>query len=360
MHGGCSQPACAVFRNQRQDFARCAYTCPRKGRRFDVSHETELKISALGLDTTEHRMLDVVLGLLRDEGVPCTLLAANDPSGHLVIVDREAAEAEQWLTRLAPGQVKLVLGGVPVQGRNLAFLAKPFNVGALRDMLMRIVRPMREQLQAAPKRQDTDAGPSSVLLDALREARETGQALCVQRHGQPLVYVCGAARACAFVPGHDAESLLTLREPLAFHPLDDLAYRQATQGLAVSALDALIWQCALQNESEGLPRGLEEDTPVRLKAWPNFTRQGFRNDFFRIAAVLARQPASCAELVKTTGLPRASVAGFLLACDAVGLLVAGLPAGADPDKVTPLRRKTPPARQGLLARLAERLGWRRA
>ena len=326
-----------------------------------MAQKTELKISALGLDATGQRVLDVVLGLLREEGVPCRLLSANDPSGHLVIVDREAADGERWLADLTPGQVKLVLGGAPVQGRNLAFLAKPFNVGALRDMLLRIVRQMRAQLQAAqPPRASAGRPTAPGLLAALRQARDRGQALQVLCNGKTLLHVSGATRACAFAAGQSVETLLAQAEALAFQPLDDVAFRQATQGLTLGALDALIWQCALASDAENLPAGLDDDTPVRLKAWPNFTRQGFRTDFFRIAAVLARQPASCTALVESTGLSRNCVRAFLHACEAVDLLVFEPPAGAEDGKVTPIRKTAGPARHGLLARLAERLGWRRA
>jgi len=324
-----------------------------------VAHETELKISALGLDATGQRVLDVVLGLLREEGVACRLLSSGDPTGHLVIVDREAVDGERWLAELSPGQVKLLLGGAPVQGRNLAFLAKPFNVGAMRDLLLRIIRQMRAQLQAAEQR-ETGNDTSSGLLAALKQARDNGQALIVQRDGQPLVYISGATRACAFVAGQSPATLLSQPQALSFHSLADAAFRQATQDLALSALDALIWQCALAADTERLPPGLNEATPVRLKAWPNFTRQGFRHDFFRIAAVLARQPASCDELIQSTGLSRSSVIAFLHACEAVDLLVTGLPPGAGTDKVTPIHRHTTASRQGLLSRLAERLGWKRA
>jgi len=329
-----------------------------------VSNEAELRISPVGLDATGHKVLQVVLALLREEdGIPCGLLADGDASGHLVIVDMDSPQGRAAFTALAAGQVKLLLGGPPASGRNIVSLAKPVNVNALRDMLGRICRRMRDQLEAsvhdlpAPADTGSSAAATPDLLTLLGNARREGAILALAIDGKDLLLVNGALRVFAAMV-EDAETRLFAAKPetLVSRPLEARTFEALTQQRTLGALDNLLWECALHVEPDRLPPGIGEETPVRLKAWPNFTRQGFRNDYFRIAAALARQPASCAQLVEITGLDRRSVVGFISACDAVELLVALPPAGADPEKVTPLHKAASPERRGLLARLAQRLG----
>lgn len=337
---------------------------------FNVSNANELKISPVGLDATGQRILQVVLTLLRDEeGIHCALLGNDDASGHLVIVDMDSPGGRAAFAGLSAGQVKLLLGGPPASGRNIVSLGKPVHVNALRDMLVRICRRMQVQLDAslhdleappaaaAPDATESAHDERSDLLTLLCEARRHGTLLALAVDDEDLLLVNGATRAFAAVAG-DAESRLFAAAPdrLASRPLDEAAFETLTRNRTLGALDNLLWQCAVHAEPDRLPAGIGDETPIRLKAWPNFTRQGFRNDYFRIAAALARQPASCAQLVELTGLERRSVVGFITACDAVGLLVALPPAGADPEKVTPLHNATTPERRGLLARLAQRLG----
>jgi len=335
-----------------------------------VSNEAELRISPVGLDATGHKVLQVVLALLRDEdGIRCSLLDAHDASGHLVILDMESSQGRAILPGLSSGQVKLLLGGPPASGRNLVSMAKPVQVNALRDMLLKICRRMQVQLDAslhdlqapaAPPASTADAGTrhsGADVLTLLSEARRDGTVLALAIDGDETLLVNGATRAFAAL-NEEAESRLFAASAgnLTCRQIDEAEFESRTQSHTLGALDNLIWQCAIHAEPDRLPTGIGDETPVRLKAWPNFTRQGFRNDYFRIAAALARQPASCARLVEITGLARRSVVGFITACNAVGLLVALPPEGADPARVTPLHKAATPERRGLLARLAQRLG----
>ncbi len=335
-----------------------------------MSNEAELRISPVGLDATGHKVLQVVLALLGDEdGIRCALLDADDASGHLVIVDMDSQQGRSVFPGLSSGQVKLLLGGPPASGRNIVSLAKPVHVNALRDMLLKICRRMQVQLDASlhdlkapaaapmPATDDTAPAAAPDLLTILSNARREGSVLALAIDGDELVLVNGATRAFAALREGAEERLFAVGpEQLACRQIDEADFESRTHGRTLGALDNLLWQCAVHAEPDRLPAGIGDETPVRLKAWPNFTRQGFRNDYFRIAAALARQPASCAQLVETTGLDRRSVVGFITACNAVGLLVALPPEGADPEKVTPLHKAATPERRGLLARLAQRLG----
>ncbi len=333
-----------------------------------MSHQAELRISPLGLDATGRKVLQVVTNLLTEEdGITCRLLADGDAGGHLVILDMESPDGRRAFPALGAGQVKLLLGGPPASGRNIAHLAKPVQVGALRELMSRICRRMQAQLDASfhdlqapevpPSPSAPAAAPATDLLARLRTARREGSLLAVRVKGQDLLLVSGAARACAFLV-EDGETRLFAAAPadIEIREIDTAAFEAAAGTTALGALDNLLWQCAVHAAPDRLPPGIDEQTPVRLRAWPNFTRQGFRNDYFRIAATLARQPASCAQLIEATGFDRRSVVGFLTACEAVELLVVLPPEGADAAKVTPLHGRAGTRRRGLLARLAERLG----
>ncbi|HHH48777.1 MAG TPA: hypothetical protein ENK51_07820 [Gammaproteobacteria bacterium] len=122
----------------------------------------------------------------------------------------------------------------------------------------------------------------------------------------------------------------------------------------ISTLDSLLWQAGVEHSGGHLLDGHDMAQPVRLKAWPNFTRNGFRQSHFKLAAIMARQPISLKELRKEAGVARDEVVSFYNAAYAVGLIDRSVGA-ADAGQ---LNSKPRTRRKGLLGMLARKLGFR--
>ncbi len=122
-------------------------------------------------------------------------------------------------------------------------------------------------------------------------------------------------------------------------------------GSAINGLENLLWEAGLACD-DGLPEGIESDSRIQLKAWPNFTRHGFHPEHFKIAALLAQRAASHDELLQQPGISAAGICSFIQACHAVGLIVE---ASHAPTAVRQRSSRTP-ERKGILNRIAQRLG----
>jgi hypothetical protein len=69
-----------------------------------------------------------------------------------------------------------------------------------------------------------------------------------------------------------------------------------------------------------LSQQLQINAPVQLKQWPNLTRLTMLPDALRLAAFLARSPASPALTVKMLRVEPHDLFNFLAAADSLGLL----------------------------------------
>ena len=95
---------------------------------------------------------------------------------------------------------------------------------------------------------------------------------------------------------------------------------------------------------------------MKLKAWPNFTRQGFKPEHFKIAAIMARQSTSLESLCETLNLAEENVIGFINGCYVVDLLEIGKASDLTETPAS-IERKSMHTYSGLFKRIAARLGF---
>jgi hypothetical protein len=124
-------------------------------------------------------------------------------------------------------------------------------------------------------------------------------------------------------------------------------------------LTTLLWQVALWSCRGRLLAGIDPDTPLRLRQWPNLTRLAPLPGALRIAGLWSRTPTSLRVAVSLLKMEPGPLCNFIAASHALGLLeqVGKREEAANP-AATVTRPATPPlpaARQSLLSRLLGRI-----
>ena len=83
---------------------------------------------------------------------------------------------------------------------------------------------------------------------------------------------------------------------------------------------SLAWQLAIWTCQGRLMRGIQPDTPLRLRYWPNLTRLASIPDAMRITAFLTKTPVNLKLLTHMLKVPPAHVFNYLAAAYAIGIL----------------------------------------
>ena len=197
-----------------------------------------------------------------------------------------------------------------------------------------------------------------------------GLLLMVRRDQVPAVIVEGAQRVILKIDPI-ADQVLSLVDDetlktLAQNP-DQRLQARAPSSADIPAntpvrhltLQALLWQVGAWTANGRLINRLQPNTPVQLKHWPNLTRLSMLPEALRLAAFLARSPASPVLVVKMLRVAPADLFNFLAASESLGLLryspVGGTEARAVTPAVEPGKQEIPTARRGFLGRLLARI-----
>ncbi len=329
-----------------------------------------LNISALHLGETEQKILHVAVRMLQEEDVSCQLLGESDCTGHLVVLDMASEQAAETLQKLRPGQVKILLADEQRSDKNLVSLAKPVHVETLRFVLGRVCNQLILHLQKTydeiiqpaefsnshevNEAQDEYEEDSSLLMVML-EAREQKKCVKIEEAGMPAIYIDGNKSTIASQMDYDHVLEVGLHNEQHHLHSSEFAEKDVdttADDISLSSLDNFLWELTLKSSENILPDDIDLDTPIKLKAWPNFTRHGFHPDNFKIAALLARQPNSQRNLIETTGLDETVISRFINSCYAVGLIEAQRDVAVEPVAEKQISQE----RSGLFHRLAMKLG----
>lgn len=84
-------------------------------------------------------------------------------------------------------------------------------------------------------------------------------------------------------------------------------------------LDAFLWKLALYTYRGYLPEEVNVLEPVYLRYWPNLTRFMPTPNGMRISALLCRQPAKMANIIRVLNIPQRHVFNFYAAASTLGL-----------------------------------------
>ena len=192
------------------------------------------------------------------------------------------------------------------------------------------------------------------MLDVLLEAKQSHQSLHIQHERFGDIYLN------TFEQTYASSNNAVYIDQLSAIPMDDIQIRiinshtfnQAVKQLEIHALNGLLWRIGIHCSCGILIVGHSVDKLIRLKAWPNFTRNSFNPKHLKIAAVMAKKPTTLIQLKDTVKLPLAEVVNFYNASLMIDLIDEN-----PKDTLIAENTEKVAVNRSLLKKLAERLGF---
>ncbi len=354
-----------------------------------------LQISPLALNDVDRKVLGVAVNFLTEEGILCSLLPKDVPHGHLLVINHDSDDGQEFLSQALDGQVKLLLTSEPVKGKNIVCLERPIRVAELADVLTHIclrikvrlaskkLSPDSEKKSAASKTKAKPAVKKKVktkektkekakektatppppepadgepnLFLQLLQAKQQKYALAVHGPDETIVLIGGHNSSVAARSSESIQHILqTPTRNIFSEKIEISEFEELSKFLTLSALDNLLWLAGVEFSHGQLLPGHSMDHPVKLKAWPNFTRNGFRRSQFKLAASMASQSISLTALADSTGVPQEEVIDFYNAAFAVGLISRD----AEQDNGKQKTKRAASQKRGLIGMIARKLGLR--
>lgn len=331
-----------------------------------------LLISSLEIDESDEKMLAAAITYAKNQGVNCRYLGKGKKEGHLVVVDIDSDAGKSAYESLRPGQVKLVFSNEKISAKNTVSLTKPLKTGALTPLFLRLANKLdnllgrRPPINQAPtqttKKEEAPVEIVETLFHILHDAKKNRHTIKASVNGFPSLMVNGARNLLATEMGAEALKavLATPSREVAVEHIEaaDIP-ATSSNGINVSSLDSALWMAGIMWRPNIPIGGCDLDTPVRLKAWPNFTRNNFFSEHLKLSAALAVRPISLMKLHNMTDIALEEIICFYNAAYTIGLI--------DTNNETPRQSEnsvapSPPIkkdtkRRGLLTRLADRLGF---
>jgi len=320
-----------------------------------------IHISPLGLSDLQNQVLKVAVNLLAQDGIEYRLLNSNNPAGQLLVVDNDTDSGRYVLTHARKTQIKLAFCSKSQSGNNLVSLKKPIRVGVLKDLLGAIHRKFNSAKihvlpvpapESIPLVESNES--ESTLLDALLEAKQHHHSLKIQHQNLGDIFINTSEQTYA------GSNKAVYIDQLAAIPFSEMqikiinshTFNHSVKQLEIHALNGLLWRIGIHCSGGVLIGGHGVDTLIRLKAWPNFTRNSFNPKHLKIAAAMARQPTTLMQLKHVVELPLTDVVNFFNA----SLMIDLIDENPSDTAIVPLTEKTV-VNRGLLKKLAERLGF---
>ncbi len=327
-------------------------------------HVGALHISAVNLQEVEQKVLDVAVTIICDEKGEGYLIVDDNPASEILVLNADSAEGSQILNNASENQVKIVFSSSTQSGKNLITMPTPVRVIALKNVLIKIC----EQLYAyiiskkghlRPVKKVTP--PLSTLkteniFQQLLQTKLSNKCCLITSEGLPDIYIDGINNLFVTEKNtNDIEKYLGVNfNTIKIKEISPEQINERSNNMPVAALNGVLWRCALACSNGKLLAGHSENTPVKLTSWPNFSRQGFKPDYFKLAAIMAKQYISLAELNKQTQIPFEEIADFYNAAFAVDIIQT---ITNKPDTAKPAVIKNSP-HKSILKKLAQRLGIR--
>ncbi|GAB6141982.1 hypothetical protein JCM14076_27110 [Methylosoma difficile] len=144
----------------------------------------------------------------------------------------------------------------------------------------------------------------------------------------------------------------TLGAKMSITPLSQEAAEQSRALERFHSMEGFLWKVACWASKGRYPLGIDIDTPVYLKRWPNFTRVLVTPHAMRIAALLIQGPRRLDNVAKVLNIKPQYVFIFISAACALG--IAGQ-VKREADVLLELPPISPNKNQGLLSRILSKL-----
>lgn len=287
-------------------------------------------ISPLGLNEVEQKVLSVAVGLLSEDGINLKLLSNNDPTGDLAIIDSDSTDGQVLLENTKSSQIKLLFCSKPVSGKNLVSIPKPVRVAALKELLAKISKLM--QKQTAKRQASAKDTPSAKTTQQTQKTPSLFQTLLQAKQEQKCLFITNTTGLNLLINGKNKTATLSGDQ----NDIDQLIHADITsiqikevdpdelsihsENPNILAIDRILWQCGTAESSAELLQGHRLDEPVKLRAWPNFTRNNFNPVYLQLSAALAKEAISLHQLQKQCNVPLEEIIRFYNAAYAVDLI----------------------------------------
>ncbi|MBI3560882.1 MAG: hypothetical protein HY080_04110 [Gammaproteobacteria bacterium] len=320
-----------------------------------------IQVTPAGISGQDLIILTTALKLLSMEGIHYQL-SSDQPlsNAHLIVLDADSDASKQALRQSRPGQVKLVISSRPAMAKNSIGLQRPMDLGSLKQVLRRLYDKLQTQLQAQQLSRQQNEPPSRVeelkgsIFNLLYETKAKQRIVHLLTQGIPDVFIDGINR-CLATTATDLQLQQLVRTPIHeifIDPLNPHSFAVHSTEMAIQSLHNLLWLAGIGCSQGKILPGHAVDIPVKLRAWPNFTRHTFIAEHLKLAAVLAKQAMTLRQLSTVTALPLSDVINFYNAAYAVDLIEFKRPTAAAPSNTA---APSNPEKQSLFAKIAKRL-----
>ncbi len=109
-------------------------------------------------------------------------------------------------------------------------------------------------------------------------------------------------------------------DQLQFVEADEATLGNVRDTCLKRSIDGLVWYVCQQRHSNVLLGGINNETALKLKRWPNFKEIRYTPSDFRIAGFLSANTANINEVMATTQVERLDAVAFINACYTLGYL----------------------------------------
>ena len=324
-----------------------------------MSEQTTIEISTVALTTTDKSVLKVAINLLNKSEFVASLLAENDLSGQIIIVDMDTEEGKKFYQNfnVNKSQVLLLLSHDVLQEHQHAIFRKPVRVQTLRDTLDDLsqevlAKPLNtKEIQQSSKSSAKHVDLKDSLFFTLLQIHQNKTICQVFCHPHPALYVNAEQGIIA-----TSASRKILREithnyshPIISKTISNSDFEILAKGQMILPLKNILWSAALFGSHGQLLEGNSDDVPVQLNAWPNLTRLDFTPEHLKLASNMAGQVTSLKDVIVKTQLSREVVIGFYNAALVTDLI------NINPQKVLTTSKHEKTAKIGLFNKIASRL-----
>ncbi len=326
-------------------------------------HVGALQISAVNLQEVEQKVLDVAVNIICDEKGKDYLIIGNNPSSEILVLNADSADGSEFLNTANDNQVKIVFSSSTLSGKNLVTIPTPVRVIALKNVLAKISEQLYTYINSrkishlhSTKKITPPSSISKIenIFQEILQNKSENKCCVISSSGLPDIYIDGINNRF-IIETHidDIEKYIAVD----FNTIEakEINYEQLnkiSQNMSVAALNGILWRCALACSNGKLLAGHSANTPVKLTSWPNFSRQGFKPDYFKLAAIMAKQYISLNELSEQTQIPLEDIIDFYNATFAVDIIETQTTLSSK-QKPVPIKNNK---QQSILKKLAQRLG----
>ena len=242
-----------------------------------------LHISAMHLSETDQKVFDVAVKIVCDENNTEYLTISDLPNSEILVLDYDNKEARETLRLSKSHNVKIVFADQNIEGKNIVTIKKPVRVLALKNVLEAVSKQLYTYISntesssriaqpsvVADVHQSTTETHTDIPADAhnlfekLLQAKTQQACLHISAANLPDVYIDGRNKSFLIeTNSDDIDKYIRLNfNEIKFEPVDCSKVSRTQNTMHISALNNILWRCALDCSNGELLTGHTLDKPV--------------------------------------------------------------------------------------------------